>query len=122
MVFERNSICGWVLARSEHDGAGAEPVGAVDERNLGGEAGEEEGFLHGGVAAADDGDLFAGGEKAVAGGAGRNAIADERLLGRQVEPARAGAGSNDEGAGVDAFGADLELDGLTWFGSGRWRR
>ena len=31
---------------------------AVDDGDLGGEAGEEDGFFHGGVAAADDGDLF----------------------------------------------------------------
>ena len=42
-----------------HDAAGAEAVGAVDEGDLGGEAGEEERLLHGGVAAADDGDLLA---------------------------------------------------------------
>ncbi len=95
----------------EHDGRGAELVGAVDEGDFGGEAGEEEGFFHGGVAAADDGDGFAGGEEAVAGGAGADAVADERLLGGQVEPAGAGAGGDDEGAGVDDVVADGEADG-----------
>ncbi len=73
----------------EHDLRGAESLGAVDERDLGGEAGEEQGLFHGGVAAADDGNLFAGEEEAVAGGAGADAVADERLLGWQIEPARA---------------------------------
>ena len=86
--------------------------GAVDERDLGGEAGEEEGLFHGGVAAADDGDLFAGGEEAVAGGAGADAVADERLLGGQIEPARAGAGGDDERAGVDGLVAEVELEGM----------
>jgi len=96
----------------EHDLRGAESLAAVDERDLGGEAGEEERFLHGGVAAADDGDLFAGEEEAVAGGAGADAVADERLLGWQVEPARAGAGGDDERAGVDGLFADVERDGM----------
>jgi hypothetical protein len=73
----------------EHDAGGAEVFGAVDDRDLGGEAGEEDGFFHGGVAAADDGDLLAGGEEAVAGGAGADAEADEGLLGGKVEPAGA---------------------------------
>ena len=58
-----------------HDAAGAEAVGAIDERDLGGEAGEEDRLFHGGVAAADDGDLLAGGEEAVACGAGADAVA-----------------------------------------------
>jgi hypothetical protein len=74
----------------QHDARGAEVLAAVDEGDLGGEAGEEERLFHGGVAAADDGDLLAGGEEAVAGGAGADAVADERLLeGRPSQ--RAGA-------------------------------
>ncbi len=112
------------LGALEHDGAGAELFRAVDEGDLGGEAGEEEGFFHGGVAAADDGDLLAGGEEAVAGGAGGDAVADEGLLGGQVEPAGGSAGGDDEGAGVDGFRAEIELDRLAGFGGelggGRW--
>ena len=51
-------------------------------------------------------------EEAVAGGAGADAVADQRLLGWQVEPARAGAGGDDEGAGVDRLVADVELEGM----------
>ncbi len=93
-----------------HDAAGAEAVGAVDERDFGGEAGEEERLLHGGVAAADDGDLLAGGEEAVACGAGADAVADERLLAGQAEPAGAGAGGDDERAGVDGLLAGAEVE------------
>ncbi len=57
------------LGALEHDGRSAEAVGAVDQRHLGGEAGEEEGFFHGAVAATNDCDLLAAGEEAVAGGA-----------------------------------------------------
>ena len=99
------------LGAFEHDGAGAELFGAVDERDLAGEAGEEESLFHGGVATADDGDLLTTGEEAVAGGARADAMADEGLLGGQIEPSGAGTGGDDEGAGEDGFGADLELDG-----------
>jgi hypothetical protein len=53
----------------EHDLGGAELFASVDDGDLGGEAGEEESLFHGGVSAADDGDLFARSEEAVAGGA-----------------------------------------------------
>ena len=96
----------------EHDLGGAEVLRAIDDGDFGGEAGEEEGFFHGGVAAADDGDLFAGGEEAVAGGAGADAVADEGLLGGEIEPARAGAGGDDERAGVDGLFAEVEGEGV----------
>jgi len=96
----------------EHDLRGAEALAAVDERDFSGEAGEEEGFFHGGVAAADDGDLFAGGEEAVAGGAGGYAMADEGLFAGQIEPAGACSGGDDEGAGVDGLFADVEDEGM----------
>ena len=102
---------GMGLGALEHDGAGAELLGAVDEGDFGGEAGEEEGFLHGAVAAADDGDLLAGGEEAIAGGAGGDAVADEGLLGGEVEPAGGGAGRDDEGAGLDGLAAEVKGDG-----------
>jgi hypothetical protein len=94
----------------EHDFGGAEFFGAVDERNFGGEAREEESFFHGGVAAANDGDLFAGREEAVAGGAGADAITDKGLLGGEIEPARTRSGGNDERAGANDLAADGELD------------
>ncbi len=71
----------------EHDARGAEMLAAMEQGDLGGEAGEEERFLHGGIAAADDGDLLAGEKEAVAGGAGADAVADERLLRGQSQPA-----------------------------------
>ena len=53
----------------QHDLRGTEGVAAVEQCDLGGEAGEEERFFHGRVAAAHDGDGFAAKEEAVAGGA-----------------------------------------------------
>ena len=103
----------------QHDGRGAEAVGAVDEGDLGGEASEEESLFHGAVAAADDGDLFAAGEEAVAGGAGADAVADEGLLGGQIEPASGGSGRDDERAGVDDLLSDGELDGMSGEVGGR---
>jgi hypothetical protein len=96
----------------KHDLGGAKFFGAVDEGDFGGEASEEEGFFHGGVAAADDGDLFSGEEEAVAGGAGADSVADEGLLGGEIEPACAGAGCDDEGAGVDGLVAEVEGEGM----------
>src|ERR1700677_2430129 len=96
----------------EHDLRGAEFFSAIDQCDLRGETGEEESFLHGGIAAADDCDLFAGEEEAVAGGAGADAVADEGLLGGEVEPAGACTGGDDEGAGVDGLAADVEGEGM----------
>jgi hypothetical protein len=62
-----------------HDLAGAQLVAAVDDRDLVGELGEERGLLDRRVAAADDGDLLSAEEEPVAGGAGRHAVADQRV-------------------------------------------
>ena len=58
-----------------HDLAGPQLVAAVDDRDLVGELGEEGGLLDRRVAAADDGDLLAAEEEAVAGRAGRQPVA-----------------------------------------------
>src|SRR5271165_124419 len=60
----------------EHDLRRAELASAMDQGDFGGEAREEKCFLHRGVAAADHGNVLAGKEKAVASGAGGNAMAD----------------------------------------------
>ena len=67
--------------------------------------------LHGEIAAANDGDLLARGEEAVARGAGADAVADERLLTGQAEPARGRSRRNDERARADGLlvGANVEL-------------
>ena len=72
------------------DALGAELAAAMDDRDLGGEVGEEQRFLDGGVAAADHHDFLAAVEEAVAGGAGGNAEALELLL-RLAGPASAPA-------------------------------
>jgi hypothetical protein len=95
----------------QHDAGGAEVFATVDDRDLGGEAGEEDGFFHGGVATADDGDLFSAGEEAVAGGAGADAEADQGLLGGEAKPAGAGSARDDERAGLDNVFADAEGEG-----------
>jgi hypothetical protein len=65
-------------------------------RHLRREPREEERFLHGGIAAADDRDRLAAEEVAVAGRAGRDPVADERALGRQAQEPRRGARRDDE--------------------------
>ncbi len=89
-----------------HDLGGAQLLAPVDERHLVGEAGEEVGFLERGVAAADDGDVVAAEEEAVAGRARGNAVTEERLLVRQPEHAGLGAGRDDDRAGELVVAAD----------------
>src|SRR5262249_7205719 len=70
-----------------------------------------DGFLHGGVAAADHADLLALEEEAVAGGAGGDAVAHEALLAGQAEQLGGGAGGDDEAVGGVLLGADLLPEG-----------
>src|SRR5690606_4539440 len=77
-----------------HDLRGPQLVAAVDQGHLVGESGQEGGLLDGRVAAADDGDLLAAVEVAVAGGAGADAGPLERAL--VAEPAGRGAGGDDQ--------------------------
>src|SRR5690606_6762506 len=79
---------------------GAQLVAAVDDRDLGGELGEEVALLDGRVAAAYHHDLAAAVEEAVAGGAGGHAAAVELVLAGHAQAARVGAGGDDQGAGV----------------------
>ena len=79
---------GWAIARSSMMREARKSVRAVDERDFAGEAGEEERFLHGGVAAADDGNgSFPEAKKPSQVAQERDAEADQCLLGRQIEPA-----------------------------------
>jgi hypothetical protein len=96
----------------EHDLAGAEPLGPVDNRDLGGEASQKKRLFHSRVAAADDSDLFTAGKEAVAGCAGGDAVADERLLGREIQPARARTRGDDERPCVDDLLAGIQLEGV----------
>ena len=84
----------------------------MNERDLGGEAGEEERLFHGGVAAADHRDLLAREEEPVAGGAGRNAVTDQGLLVGQTQPSRRCAAGDDQRASQQGLAAQIHLDGL----------
>jgi hypothetical protein len=89
------------LTRCDHDVGGAEGVATVHEVHLGGEAGEEERFFAGGVAAADDGDRDVAVEGAVAGRAGGDAVAAVvMLLAGDAEERGRGAGGDDHGLGL----------------------
>src|SRR5579863_3026066 len=74
------------LSPIEHDLGSSEIIPAVNQRDLGGEAGEEERFFHGRVAAADHDNFLAREKEAVARGTGGYAVADELLLVRQAQP------------------------------------
>jgi hypothetical protein len=95
----------------EHDLRGAKFFSAINDGDFGREASEEESLFHGRVAAADDGDLFSGGEESVTGGTGADAVADESLLGGEIEPARGSTRGDDESAGVDGLMAQVEREG-----------
>ena len=82
-MFQRKRSLGW----SRKAGAGGRLLGAqdvapVDQRHLFGEIGQEQRFLDGRVAAADDRDLLAAIEGTITGGAGRDAITLVAVLGR----------------------------------------
>ena len=94
-----------------HDLGGAQLVAAVDQRDLGAEAGQEGGLLDRGVATTDDGDVLVAEEEPVTRGAPRDAAAGELLLVGQAELAVAGAGRQDHGArGVGVGGRADRLD------------
>ena len=99
-----------------HDLGGPQLVAPVDDRDLGGEAGQEERLLQGRVAAAGHGDVLLAEEEAVAGGAGRDAVAEQAVLVGDAEHERAGAGGDDQRVGqygrLGGVGvADPDLEG-----------
>src|SRR5262249_23110059 len=102
-----------------HDLFRTKAVAAMDQRYLVRVMGKKDGFLDGGVSAADDGDVLAAEKEAVAGCASRNAGPAQPLFSRQAEPARLGAGRDDEGiskicvtAVAAGFqGAAVQIDG-----------
>ena len=111
-----------LLRALEHDLRGAEGVAAMNDRHFGGEAGEEDRFLHGGIAAADHHDFLSRKEEAVARRARRHAVADQLLLMRQAQPARRGAAGNDQSLGVNLLNAEMQQKrALAEIGAGEMR-
>jgi hypothetical protein len=81
----------------------------VNQRDLGGDVGQVKRLFHGGIAAADHGDLLAAIEKAIAGGTGADALAHESLLGGQTQVLGGGAGGDNQGvAGIGIGTHQLE--------------
>src|SRR5207237_1651873 len=95
----------------EHDLAGSKILAAMNDGHFAGEARQEQRFFHGGIAAPDDRDFFAGKKETITGGAGGNSITDQRLFAGQAQPARAGAAGDDQGASLDALLAEIEGKG-----------
>ncbi|ESQ07370.1 sugar ABC transporter ATPase [Streptomyces sp. PVA_94-07] len=83
-----------------HDLGGPQGGAAVDDGDGAGEAGEESGLLHGGVAAADHDDVAVAEEEAVTGGAPGDATSGQLLLVREAQLAVAGSGRDDHGLGA----------------------
>ena len=77
----------------------------MHDRDLRRKIGQEQRLLDRGIAAADHDHFLVAVEEAVAGRAGRHAVALEFLFGRQIEPARLRAGGDDQGIGeIDVAG------------------
>lgn len=94
-----------------HDFGGSELVAAVDEVDLGGEAGEEVGFFCCRVASANNGDGHVAVEGTITGGAGGDAgFAEEFLFAFDAEEAGGGSGGDDDGLGLDDFVAAFDFD------------
>src|SRR5713226_1564699 len=100
-----------LVSTFEHDLGGAEIFAAVNEGYLGGKASEKQGFLHGGISAANDHDFFSREEESVTRGTGRNAVADKLLLVGQAQPAGGRAAGDDERLGVHLVLAEMEQEG-----------
>ena len=81
-----------------HDLRRAQRLAPVDHGDVRREPREEDRLFHRRVAAADDGDGLAAEEIAVAGGAGRHAVADQRALRGQAEQPGRRAGRDDQRA------------------------
>ena len=96
-----------------HDSAGAKIIAAVDQVDFAGVAAEEVGLFHGGIAAADDGNGLAAEKETVAGGAGRDAVAEELAFGLQAEHAGRGAGSDDERFSIVSIFARSDFERAT---------
>ena len=82
-----------------HDLGGPQLAASVDDGDLVGEPGEEEGLFEGGVPATDDGDVPLAEEESVAGGTGGHPVAEQALLVGQVEHQRLGPGGDDQRLG-----------------------
>ena len=93
-----------------HDVGSAERIATMDEVDLGSEAGEEEGFFTGGIAAADDGDRDIAVERTIAGRAGGHAVAAVIMhFTRDAQVTGRGARGDDHGLGFVGGFAALEL-------------
>ncbi len=68
----------------------------MHDGDVAGDISQIERFFHGGIAAADDGDRLVPVEKAVAGGAGRDAATGESFFRWQAEILCRGAGGDDQ--------------------------
>ena len=95
----------------QHDFGGAKFVAAMQQRDLARKFGEEGGFLHGGIAAADHHDFLAAKKEAVAGGAGGNAVAQKMPLRFDAQHARRRPRRNDQRLCLVGF---LSGDDLEW--------
>src|SRR5579884_3366519 len=86
----------WILLCALlHNLTGAERVPAMNDRDVIRVAGQEDSFLHSGIASAHDDDVFIAEEETITRSAGGNTASLQALLIGQPQPFRAGASSNN---------------------------
>src|ERR1017187_9436510 len=103
-VSEKNDLLVFAGAL-KHDLRGPELAAAMNDGDLGCEAGKEQRLFHRRIAATDDGYLFPRKEETIARSARGNAVANECLLAGKAQPARRSAAGNDEGTSQQPLAA-----------------
>src|SRR5579864_426150 len=101
-----------LLGALQHDFRSAELIASVDQGDFGGEASEKKRFFHGGIATAYHRDLLAGKEEPIAGGARRNAMADQGMLVGKAKPSCRGSAGDDKCARSHDFFPEMKGKGL----------
>src|SRR3954462_1402283 len=94
----------------QHDLGCTEFLATVDQRDFTGKSRKKSGLFHCRVSATDYGNFLAAEEKSVAGGAGGNAVADERLFVWQPQPASRGAAGDNQRTSLNDLLAKSEFE------------
>src|SRR5256714_6607250 len=98
-----------MLLRSlQHNLGRAKFIPPMDQRNFGCESRQKNCFFHRGIATANSRDVLPREKEAIAGRAGGDPVADERLLTRQSQPARRCSARNNEGPRLDSFFSNFQ--------------
>ena len=98
------------LGALQHDLRSTEFIAAMNYRNLGREAGQEERLLHRRVSATNHRNFFPGEEKPIASGARGDSVANQSLLVRQSQPPSRSATGDDNRLRLHLVFAHLQAE------------